>query len=87
MTLKDSLEKSYKELQQERDELRVQMHLASMDAKDSWDDLEHKWDALSLKLANAGDAASQASQEIETAIDMLAEEIKNGYKRIRDSLH
>ncbi len=69
------------ELKQKRDELRLQMHLASKEARDEWQELEEKMDEFKAKArldetgAGLGKAAGQ-----------LGNELKLGYDRIRRAL-
>lgn len=65
------------ELKQKRDELRVQMNLASRELKEEWEELEEKMEDFSRRArlretgAGVGDALGQ-----------LGSEIKQGYKRL-----
>ena len=74
-------------LRTERDELRVRMHLAKTELKDEWDALEKKWDRLEGRVAQAGDEAIEASRDVGSAAQILAEEIAGAYRRIRNRLH
>lgn len=69
------------ELKQKRDELRLQIHLASKDAKDEWEELEGKMKDFAAKadLERTGDG-------IEDALENLGDELKAGYQRIRDAI-
>lgn len=71
----------FAELKQKRDELRVQMHLASKELKDEWDEFEGKWDDFSQK-ANLG----ATGEGLGEAMEKLGQELKLGYQRIRDAL-
>lgn len=75
------LDDLFEELKQKRDELRVQMHLASKDLKDEWDQFEGKWDEFSRK------ANLEATGEgLGDAMEKLGQELKLGYQRIRNAL-
>jgi vacuolar-type H+-ATPase subunit D/Vma8 len=69
------------DLKQKRDELRVQMHLASKEAQDEWEELEGKMKDLSRRaqLEQTGDGVSDA-------LGKLGHELKLGYKRLRDAI-
>ena len=69
------------DLQQKRDELRVQIHLASKDIQDDWEELEDKMEDIAEK---AG--LEETSEGIGDAIELLGDELKNGYQRIRDAI-
>ncbi len=81
------------EMKQERDELQVKMKLGENELKDEWEHLEDKWrdlnrkaHAAGVKLHAAADAAKEAGASIDTAWDLLLDEIKAGYKNIREKL-
>ena len=74
------------ELQQERDELKVKLRLAKMQAGDEWEKLEDQLEKLEAKTKELGSAASDASQGIGAAAKLLAEEIANGFNKIRKHL-
>ena len=80
------LEELIGKLKQERDELRVQMHLAKAEAKDEWQELEKKWEILENKLAALKRETKDASKDIGAALGVLSEEIANAYRRIRKTL-
>lgn len=69
------------DLKQTRDELRVKMHLASMEAKEQWDALEAKWEKFAAR-ARLEDTAG----EVGDAMRALGEELRMGYERIRAAL-
>jgi hypothetical protein len=76
------------ELKQKRDELRVQIHLASKDVKDEWEELEEKMEDFSGKAKQfAGDAKLKETGEgIGDALGQLGGELKRGYERSREAL-
>lgn len=69
-------------LRQERDELRVRLHLAKLDASDEWRDLEKKWTKLESKARSLGDAAAAESDDIISAAKLLGKEIREGFSNI-----
>ena len=77
------------ELKQKRDELRVQIHLASKDVKDEWADLEEKMEEFSGKAKQFSDDAKlkETGEGIGAALGQLGGELKCGYERIRDALN
>lgn len=76
------------ELKQKRDELRLQMHLASKEIEDEWEELEEKMDDFSRKAKQfANDAKlKETGSGIGKALGKLGSELKHGYARIRDAL-
>ena len=65
------------ELKQKRDELVVQMHLASKEAKDEWEELEEKLEDFTAK-AKLG----ETGEGVGKALGQLGDELKLGYERI-----
>jgi predicted nucleic acid-binding Zn-ribbon protein len=86
MVDKEDFNEFVENLKQQRDELRVKMHLAAADAKDQWDELEGKWEHFEAKARQAGEQAAEASKGIWDAARELGAEIKDGYDRIRKTL-
>lgn len=76
----------FETLKQERDELRVKVHLGKAEIKEEWDDIEDKWDKLRGKAGVVFDQASDASQDVTAAAKLMLGEIRDGYKRIRRTL-
>jgi vacuolar-type H+-ATPase subunit D/Vma8 len=69
------------QLKQKRDELKLQMHLASRDANDEWQGLEKKLKQFAEK------AELQRSGEgLEDALEGLGKELKEGYERLRRAM-
>ncbi len=77
----------YDELKKTRDELRVQAHLFKAEAKDQWEELEEKWNEARRDMAPALKAAKEASGNVGEANRLLLNEIKEGYKKIRERMH
>jgi len=76
------------ELKQKRDELRVQINLASKEARDEWEDLEVKMEEFSEKAKDfANDAGIKETGEgLGKALGQLGQELKLGYERMRDAI-
>ena len=69
------------DLKQKRDELRVQINLASKEIKDEWEELEGRSrDFLArAEIARTGEGVGEALGEV-------GEELKKGYQRIRKAI-
>jgi hypothetical protein len=83
---KGAMNKVVEDLKQMRDELEVQLHLASADARDEFAELEKKWEHLRSKAEQVGDVAEDAAESVGDAMGLVAEELKKGYKRIKGML-
>lgn len=82
------LDDLFEDLKQKRDELRVQMNLASKEVRDEWDELEEKMEEFSGKAKQfAGDAKlKETGAGLGDALGKLGHELKLGYARIRDAV-
>ena len=82
------VEEMLDELKQKRDELRVQMHLASKEIKEEWDELEEKMEDFSGKAKQFADDAriKETGSGLGDALGHLGQELKLGYERIRDAI-
>jgi hypothetical protein len=81
--MREELKKLEDSLLQQRDELRVKLHLAKADARDEWEVLEGKWAEAQVKFAQVQKSAGESMVDIEAAARLLGEEIQKGYDRIR----
>jgi SMC interacting uncharacterized protein involved in chromosome segregation len=82
------LDEVLEQLKQKRDELRVQMHLASKEVQDEWEDLEKKMNDFSEKAKKfAKDAElKETGSGLGSALGQVGNELKAGYDRIRKAL-
>ena len=69
------------DLKQKRDELRVQIHLASREARDEWEELEEKTRKFMVKAE-----MSRTGEGVSEALGDLGEELKKGYQRVRKAI-
>lgn len=73
-------------IKQLRDELRLQSHLFSMEAKDEWNELEDKWSKFSKDMEPTRVAMNESSADVGAATKLLMEEMEEGYYKIKKSL-
>ncbi len=69
------------ELKQKRDELRVQINLASKEVKDEWAELEGKMNDFVVRAK-----LRETSEGVGDALGQVGNELKAGYEHIRDAL-
>ncbi len=81
-----SLTAGLEKLARMRDELRVQIHLARLDARSEWERLEPKWWELEAKAGALENATVESAKGLKAAAGMLVEELEKGYERIRAAL-
>lgn len=78
MTDLDDLKQDLKRL---RDEVRLRVHLGSMEARQEWDELETQWERFSDR-AGLEDSA----ENVGDALELLGAELKRGYQRLKAAL-
>ncbi|MDJ0751865.1 MAG: hypothetical protein QNJ11_20440 [Woeseiaceae bacterium] len=84
----DDFDDLIEELKQKRDELRVQINLASREAKDEWQELEAKMEDFTSKTKRFAEDAQikESSAAVGDALGQLGTELKKGYERLRDAI-
>ncbi len=76
-----ALENLKVELAALRDEARVQANLGSMEARQEWEEAEAKWNHF---VAQAG--LHETGQNIKSALEILGEELRASYERLKKAL-
>lgn len=82
MSIKEEFENLLDKLQIERDELNLKLHLASMEAKQEFEEAEKQWHHLKIKAAEIADESVETSEEFIAKAKIVGEELKHAYKRI-----
>lgn len=82
----DRIHKLVDDLKRQRDELRLQMHLASMELRNEWDKVDGKLADLTRRTEPVREAVGESAEEVWEAVKLLGTEIKEGFDRIRKAL-
>jgi hypothetical protein len=82
MSIKEDFENLLDKLQVERDEINLKLHLASMEAKQEFEEAEKQWSRLKTKAAEIADESVETSEEFITKAKVVGEELKDTYYRI-----
>lgn len=64
-----------------RDEIKLKIHLGTMEAKDEWEDLEKRWSQFREKAE-----LDRTAGEVGTTVKQLGSDLKSAYERIRKAL-
>lgn len=80
---KERLQKLLSQLEQERDELKVKLGLAKLEAREEWQELEKKMETLRGRMKVLSEEAKETSGDVGAAFDVVADEIKEGFERLR----
>jgi uncharacterized protein YoxC len=86
MSIEEKLSEELDELKRIRDEIRVQIRLGKAEAKDLWERSEEKIGELESKVKSISNQAEQPLHDIGDAAKLLVDEIREGFKRIRDAI-
>ena len=81
-----ALEELIKSLQQQRDELALQIHLGKAEAKQEWDKVTAKLDALMKDYEPLKGAVEETADNVYSAMKLVAGEVLDGFERIRKTL-
>jgi hypothetical protein len=65
------------ELKQLRDEIGLRIHLASMEVREEWDELEGQWENFKARAD-----IDETAEGVGAAIGKLGQELLDGYRRI-----
>ena len=82
MTIKQEFEHLLQALQTERDEINLKLHLASMEARQEFEEAEKDWDRLRSKASAIADESVDTSEEFIAKAKIVGEELKEAYNRI-----
>ncbi len=81
--LKDRIQAEADELRSLRDELRVQIHLAKLEAQERYEAAEKSWEHLEAKLNLLASETRASAQDVGDAARLLLDEIREGYEHVR----
>lgn len=84
--VKKRLQEEVDELRGLRDDLRVQLHLAKLEARDRWEQAEDDWEHLEGKLRELASESREELHEIGESAKGLAAQIRESYRHIRERL-
>jgi hypothetical protein len=74
--LKEEVDKAVAQLRSMRDEIRLQLHLAGMDAQEAWKKLEPSLGDLEQKLGQVNEATKSKAQELLKRFGELRDRVK-----------
>jgi hypothetical protein len=77
------IEETLATLRRERDELALKMKLAKAEARDEWQALQAKIDALEAQARPVAKAVGETASGVGASLELAADEIKKGFDKIR----
>ena len=82
----DKVKEEVDKLRRMRDELRLQIHLGTAEAKDRFAKLEKSWKTMEGHVRSLGSGTREDREKIAAAAKALAHEIGEGYRHLREML-
>ena len=73
-------------IEQLRDEIKLKAHLGKAEAKDELEKLEEKWKQLQEKYQPVANEIGTTAEKAAVGLTAAANEIKEGFKRIKEML-
>ncbi len=86
MSLRNEFESLLDNLDSAREEIQLKIRLASMDAKDEFEDAEKQWQQIKNKAAEIADDSKETSEEFIAKAKIVGEELRDAYQRIAKRL-
>jgi cytochrome c556 len=89
-TIKEKFNSTLETLKQQRDELRVQLNLGTAEAKEELAKAEAKFEEFEKKFTEKKDtvtaAASEASEDLSAAFELMTGEISKTFENLKNKL-
>ncbi len=86
MEIREEFDKLIEKLQVEREKINLKAHLATMDARQEFEEAEKKWLKVKEKASKIADSAVDTSEEYISKAKIVGEELKETYNRISKRL-
>ncbi len=82
----DPINEMITSLKQQRDELKLKMHLAEAEAKDEFEAATDKLDKLTEEFEPLKEAVAECTENVAESMKLVAEEVLTSFDRIRKAL-
>jgi uncharacterized protein YrzB (UPF0473 family) len=83
---KQAVSKLLSAIKQDRDEMRVQIHLAGQEVKDEWNRLSDRLNQLNDQWLPLEKAVGETAKGVVEGLRLTGEEVLEGFRKIRKSL-
>lgn len=83
---KSRLQSLLTKLEEEGDELKLKLGLAKLEAREDWGDIQKKLERLRGRMKVVQEEAGESGGDVGAALEVLGEEIKTAFDRIRKAL-
>lgn len=86
MSIQNEFENLLGKLNTEREQLQLKLHLASLEAKDEFEQAEQRWREIKQKALEIADDSIETSEDFIAKAKIVGEELKETYQRIAKRL-
>ena len=83
---KTFIEELISDLKQQRDEIRVKLHLGGQELKDEWEKLDDQLNQFNHRFDPLRDAVGETAEDVWDSFRLVGGQIKERFNRIRNSL-
>jgi DNA repair exonuclease SbcCD ATPase subunit len=84
--MSSDIEDFWEKLKTQRDEMKVQAHLARAEFRDEWNEVEEKWQKAEQAFDRVQDQAIETTAEMQHSAKVIMEEMASTYDRIKERL-
>ncbi|HER20440.1 MAG TPA: hypothetical protein ENO14_05285 [Chromatiales bacterium] len=81
--IKEQFDTTVEALKQQRDELRVQMHLLGMETREEWQEAERVWDRLGSAMNRIREEGAYQVNEMVESFRQLTDELEGQYRKLK----
>jgi len=82
----EELEKLLQQLERQREELRVKISLAKLEAREEWEKLDKKWESIKENAPRLREEFDATAGNVGATLRKAAHELRDGYVRLRKLL-
>jgi len=86
MSIKNEFNNLLDNLDAIRGEIQLKLNLATLEAKDEFEEAENKWQQVKAKAAEIADDSIETSEEYIAKAKIIGDELKEAYQRIAKRL-
>ena len=73
-------------LKHERDEIKLQLHLAKKELQEDWEQLDERLAQLDARYQPVKNATAESVEDVWDSLKFVGMEIRDGFQRIRKSM-
>jgi hypothetical protein len=84
--MNEKLEQTWQQLKTQRDEIRLQIHLAKSELKDEWEKLDPTWQKAQHEYDELKEATEDAAHDMHKSLTVVTDELSSAFERIKKRL-